>query len=88
MTDSDVLARERPIPDGSGTDGVVHWRVFRRAEDARAYIPAIQLGDGQRIVGGYSRDSVGALWWLGVQVDNVSAWGNLSAINKHAKPDS
>ncbi|QKT02922.1 hypothetical protein HUS23_03405 [Ectothiorhodospiraceae bacterium 2226] len=87
MTD-DVLERERPLPDGTGADGVVHWRVFRHREAARDYLPAIQLGTGQRIVGGYSRDSVGALWWIGVQVDNVHAWGNLSAINKHAKTDT
>lgn len=88
MIEQDILEQERALPDGTGSDGVVHWRVFRDREHARGYVPAIQLGNGQRIVGGYSRDSVGALWWVGVQVENVRAWGNLSAINKHAKTDT
>jgi hypothetical protein len=30
-------------------------------------------------------DSVGKLWWVGVEVDDLKLWGHSGAINKHAE---
>jgi len=84
MVDVSFLEQERSLPDGSGRRPVVQWHVFRRREAAAAFAPAIRLAEGQQLVGGYSRDSVGPLWWVGVKVEDVSRWGNVAAINKHA----
>jgi len=87
MVNVSFLEQERSLPDGSGTSPVVQWHVFRRREDAEAFVPAIQLAAGQQLVGGYSRDSVGPLWWVGVKVEDISRWGNVGAIHKHAGRD-
>lgn len=84
MPDLSFLERERSLPNREGHGRVVQWHVFRAREQAAAFAAAIVLGDDQDLVGGYSRDSVGALWWVGVQVRDLSRWGNLRAINKHA----
>lgn len=84
MPDLSFLAHERSLPDREGRGGVVQWHVFRSREQAGEFASAVKLGDQQALVGGYSRDSVGPLWWVGVQVQDLSRWGNLRAINKHA----
>lgn len=83
MQDHDLLAHELALPEGHGHDHIVQWHVFRTRDAAEEYIPCIKLDDGQAIVGGHTRDSVGALYWVGVQVDNLAAWGNDTAVNKH-----
>lgn len=83
MRDLDVLDHELALPEGHGRDGVVQWHVFRTREQAEAFLPGIRLGEGQHLVGGYTRDSVGPLWWLGVQVEDIRRWGNRAAVNKH-----
>ncbi|NIR62079.1 MAG: hypothetical protein GWO02_22640 [Gammaproteobacteria bacterium] len=77
----EFLSQERPLPHG-GRDNVVQWHVFRTREAAEAFAPSVRLGAGQRLVGGYSRDSIGPLWWVGVQVDDIERWGNRQAVNK------
>lgn len=59
--------------------------IFRAASEAEEYAESIKLGDGQRIVGGMAADSVGKLWWVGVEVEDIARWGNPSAVNKHAE---
>nr|WP_175628243.1 hypothetical protein [Thioalkalivibrio denitrificans] len=81
--DEDFLSRELSLPEGRGRDGVVQWHVFRSREAAEAFVPNVKLNDGQKLVGGYTRDSVGPLWWVGVQVSDLDRWGNRSAVNKH-----
>ena len=83
MNDTDFLAHEHPLPEGHGSDGVVQWHVFRSREAAEAFVPNVKLDRDQRLVGGYTRDSVGPLWWVGVQVGDVDRWGNRGAVNKH-----
>ncbi len=77
------LNEERPLPQ-NGRGNVVQWHVYRRIGEARAHLTHIMLGQGQHIVGGHSHDSIGDLWWVGVEVDNIGHWGNRSAINKHS----
>lgn len=84
MVDLSFLGEERSLPDAAGRSNVVQWHVFRRREEAEAFVPAVRLGAGQALVGGYSRDSVGPLWWVGVRVADIGRWGNAGAINKHA----
>jgi hypothetical protein len=42
----------------------------------------IQLESGEALMGGKTQDSIAALWWVGVQVDDLEAWGSRRAINK------
>lgn len=83
MHEEDLLNHELALPEGKAQDRVVQWHVFRTREQAQAFMPGVRLGAGQRLVGGYTRDSIGPLWWVGVQVDDLARWGNLQAVNKH-----
>ncbi len=83
MVDEELLSHELALPEGHGKDGVVQWHVFRSRRQAEEFLPAIKLSEEQQLVGGYTRDSVGPLWWVGVQVADPASWGNASAINKH-----
>ncbi|MEJ2059809.1 MAG: hypothetical protein P8Y64_04905 [Gammaproteobacteria bacterium] len=83
MVDEDILSHELSLPEGHGRDGVVHWHIFRDRDQAEQFLPCIKLTDSQQLVGGYTRDSLGKIWWLGVQVSNVDQWGNRTAVNKH-----
>jgi hypothetical protein len=87
MSGQEIFERNAPLLSGDGSDGVVHWHVFRSLEQAREFTSCIRLGEGQSLVGGTTNDSVGRLWWLGVRVDDVERWGNVQALNKHAASD-
>jgi hypothetical protein len=82
MLDVDMLSHEVALPEGQGRDGVVQWHAFRSRSAAEDFVPGMKLGAGQRLVGGYTRDSIGPLWWVGVQVDDIESWGNRAAVNK------
>lgn len=77
------LAQERSLPGKRPEeDRIVYWHVFRRAEDALAFAGNILLEDDEALVGGYTRDSIGPVWWVGVQVADLAAWGNRGAVHK------
>lgn len=79
------LHRDLPAHDlHSDAHAVVQWHVFRNLIEADDFADHVMLGSGQRLVGGSARDSVGPLWWVGVEVEDVAHWGNHGAINKHA----
>ena len=80
--DVDFLFQERSLPGKAGKGNVVQWQVFRSRDAAVEHVRSIRLSSGQHLVGGYSRDSVGPLWWVGVRVENLDTWGNKQAINK------
>lgn len=84
MAELKFLRRERSLPDRDGLGRVVHWHVFRAPDEAHRFAHNVLLGDGQTLVGGYSRDSVGPFWWVGVQVADLGHWGSSRAINKRA----
>ena len=81
----EFLEIHRPLPAIHPENKVVHWRVFREVAEAEEHAVHIQLAEGQTVVGGFDSDSVGRLWWVGVEVDDVARWGNLAAVNKHAQ---
>lgn len=81
----EFLASQRPLPDHHTEHRVVQWHVFRDVTEAGDYADHIQLSTGQTIVGGFDSDSIGTLWWIGVEVDDLASWGNRSAVNKHAE---
>ncbi|MFZ5557714.1 MAG: hypothetical protein ACOZDY_13505 [Pseudomonadota bacterium] len=85
MTIEDVLQVRRPLPSSGGAERVVHWHVFRSAAEARSYAGNIILGAGQQVVGGWDEDSVGRVYWVGVEVDDLARWGNRAAVNKRAE---
>lgn len=80
-----ILTETRSLPAHDADDKIVLWRVFRTASAALEYAESIKLEEGQSIVGGVDSDSVGKLWWVGVEVEEVSRWGNQAAVNKHAE---
>ncbi|MGH8672516.1 MAG: hypothetical protein ACREUA_10865 [Burkholderiales bacterium] len=79
------ILEERHLPARDPQNRVVQWHVFRDPREADEYAGNIVLGPGQHIVGGKDSDSIGSLWWVGVEVDDLSHWGNVAAINKHAQ---
>lgn len=83
MTHLAILERERSLPEGHGADLIVQWHVFRSRPEAERFALGIHLGQGQELVGGFTRDSIGLLYWVGVHVDDLERWGNRGAVNKH-----
>lgn len=75
-----ILEHPRPLPQHPVDEHVVFWRTFRKPDQAVAFSHAIQLGAGQDLVGGRTRDSIGELFWIGVHVDDLAKWGNTKAI--------
>ena len=79
------LNEYRSLPARDPGNKVVSWHVFRTVSEAEEYADSILLSDGQHIVGGMDSDSIGKLWWVGVEVDDIARWGNPAAVNKHAQ---
>ena len=81
----DFLEKERSLPGGHGHDRIVQWHVFRARDKAERFAQHVELSSGQELVGGWTRDSVGMLYWVGVQVDDLEHWGNAGAVHKHGQ---
>lgn len=77
------LDEPRPLPneDPAGSH-IVYWHVFRDRNQALEFARQIKLDTGEHLVGGSAKDSIGSLKWLGVQVDDLEAWGNRRSIKK------
>lgn len=75
-----ILAEPRPLPEDPQKERVVLWKIFRSGEEALEYSQHIMLEPDQKIIGGHGTDSVGEFFWLGVEVENLEAWGNSQAI--------
>lgn len=75
-----LLTQQCPLPQDPKAERVVMWKVFRTLDEALEYPRHIMLGPDQSLVGGHSEDSAGELWWVGVQVADLEAWGNSQAI--------
>lgn len=84
MQEHPFLDQNRPIPEKSPLNRVVQWHVFRDRKAACDFANGIVLGQQQQIVGGTDTDSVGTLYWVGVEVEDIGSWGNAAAVNKHA----
>ncbi|MEY2334893.1 hypothetical protein GL267_013380 [Acidithiobacillus ferrianus] len=85
MTDDHFLDEAREVPSIAPMERVVAWSVFRSREDARHLLEHVYLAPGQGLVGGHGRDSVAPYWWVGVQVRDLSQWGNAAAVNKRGR---
>lgn len=83
MTHLAILEEEQSLPEGHGADLIVQWHVFRSRPQAEQFARGIHLAEGQELVGGYTRDSIGVLYWVGVHVGDLEKWGNRAAVNKH-----
>lgn len=75
-----LLSQSRKLPDDPQKDRIVLWKIFRNENDALEYSHHILLEEDQRIVGGSSSDSAGNFFWLGIEVEDLEAWGNTQAI--------
>lgn len=76
------LESVRHLPDDPAAERLVYWHVFRDADAVVSFARKIQLEDGDTLVGGCSEDSIGPLYWVGVQVADLEAWGSRRAIKK------
>ena len=80
---ANALDETRALPRRSDTrSSAVCWRVFRKRVDALEHARHVQLAPSQRLIGGTLTDSIGSLWWVGVEVDSVAEWGNRAAVHK------
>ena len=79
-----IFTQMRQVPTHDHHDHVVFWHVFRTLSEAESYAEHVVLSEGQSLAGGVDHDSIGSLWWVGVEVDNITQWGNFTAVNKHA----
>lgn len=75
-----VLSRNRDLPADPQKERVVLWKIFRNEANAVEYSHHILLEPDQQLVGGHGTDSVGDFYWLGVEVENLAAWGHPHAI--------
>lgn len=82
MQNYPFLDLNRPIPEKSPANRVVQWHVFRDRKGACDFANGIVLGKQQQIVGGTDVDSIGPLYWVGVEVEDIGVWGNAAAVNK------
>jgi hypothetical protein len=85
MINDSFLDEAREVPSTTPMERVVAWSVFRSREDARKHLEHVYLASGQSLVGGHGRDSVAIYWWVGVQVPDVSHWGNVTAVHKRGR---
>jgi len=76
------LEQQRPLPEDPAQERIVYWHVFRRPEDVLTFARGISLESDEVMVGGHTHDSIGHLYWVGVQVDDLEVWGNRAAIHK------
>ncbi|MDD2747444.1 MAG: hypothetical protein WCY91_05250 [Acidithiobacillus sp.] len=85
MINDSFLDESREVPSTTPMERVVAWSVFRSREEARNLVEHVYLAPGQSLVGGHGQDSVAPYWWAGVQVPDVSHWGNVTAVHKHGR---
>lgn len=85
MINDSFLDESREVPSTAPMERVVAWSVFRSREEARNLVEHVYLAPGQSLVGGHGQDSVASYWWVGVQVPDVSQWGNATAVHKHGR---
>lgn len=77
------LDSQRPLPnEDPAASHIVYWHVFRHKDEVRAFARQVMLDAGEHLISGTARDSIGQLWWLGIKVDDLEAWGNRRSINK------
>ena len=75
-----ILAQAKSLPEDPQKERIVLWKVFRSEDEALEYSHHILLEPSQQIVGGHGADTVGAFFWLGVEVADLAKWGNTQAI--------
>ena len=85
MINDSFLDEAREVPSSTPMERVVTWSVFRSRADARKLLEHVYLAPGQGLVGGYGCDSVAPYWWVGVQVQDISQWGNVTAVHKRGR---
>lgn len=85
MINDSFLDESREVPSTAPIERVVAWSVFRSREEARNLVEHVYLAPGQSLVGGHGQDSVASYWWVGVQVPDVSHWGNATAVHKRGR---
>lgn len=83
----DLLKQPCALPQDAKAERIVMWKVFRSLGEALEYPRHIMLGPDQSLVGGHSEDSAGELWWVGVKVADLQAWGNSQAIQLRGGPE-
>ena len=70
------LQLEGPFPTKTNAEKlrVSFSHLFRNPETALRFAKNILLNPDESIISGCTRDSVGALWWIGIKVDTLEQW--------------
>ena len=70
------LQQESPLPQQSDAEQrlICYSHTFRNVDKALLFATGILLKQGESLVGGKTQDSIGDLFWLGVQVSNLEQW--------------
>lgn len=78
-----------PIPrqDDAEMRLVSFSRTFRERAKALQFAQNIELGIGETLIGGCTKDSIGQLWWLGVRLDSVERWRAKGGFHRVAMRD-
>ncbi len=84
----DLLGKERQLPQDPREERIVVWKSFRNPEEARDYAEHILLDADQVLVGGHCKDSLDRVYWVGVQVPDMNAWGHSMAVQLRDPFDS
>jgi hypothetical protein len=83
MTHLAILEEERSLPEGHGADRIVQWHVFRSRPQAERFADGIHLGAGQELVGGFTRDSLGILYWVGAPAPGRTVFHGRTTVTRH-----
>ena len=83
------LLEYRPLPNALSAESqlIAFARAFRHRDEALQYAQHILLDRGQHLTGGYTIDSVGDLWWIGVQMDTLDQWRSNGGFHRVATLD-
>jgi len=84
-----LLDIESTIPRKSNAENrlISYSHIFRDKNKAVEFARNIRLGAGESLTGGYTIDSIGRLWWLGVQLDSFEQWQNNGGYHRAAMQD-
>lgn len=83
------LKIESEIPTRSSAESLLvsYSRLFRKYDEAVEFAKNMMLSDGESLIGGCAKDSVGDLWWAGIQVNKFEQWRANGGYHQNASRD-
>lgn len=83
------LSIESPVPTRHDAEQrlISCSYMFRDKEKALQFSRDIKLSRFESLAGGYTEDSIGRLWWLGVKISNSDHWRSGGGFHRFARQD-